>query len=414
MELPEDWTVKKIGDIGKVYNGNSINEQFKRDNFLGKNGTPFIATKDVGFDGAIDYNNGVNIPDYRTYGYKVAPADTPIICVEGGSAGRKVGFVDRDVCFGNKLFAVVPYGEVIPKYLYYFYLSEEFQRNFSSNLLGIIGGVSSVKFKGIQIVYPSINEQHHIVSILNQAFTAIDRAKSNLEKNLQNAKDLFQSELDRVFREKGDDWEEKTLKSVTTKIGSGATPRGGKENYKDEGISLVRSMNVHDGVFVRKNLAFIDSKQANDLNNVVIEKDDVLLNITGASIARTCIVPDEIIPARVNQHVSIIRTKKDLLTPAFLNLLLIAEPYKKQILSTGEKGSTRQAITKAQLEEFEIHFPNDLRKQEDVVSKLKEIENYSNRLKFNYTQKLQNLEQLKKAILQKAFTGQLTNKEVTA
>ena len=102
----------------------------------------------------------------------------------------------------------------------------------------------------------------------------------------------------------------KTLDEITTKIGSGATPRGGQNAYQEEGISLIRSQNVYDFSFSKGGLAFITDEQAKKLNNVTVEKGDVLLNITGDSIARTCIVPDEILPARVNQHVSIIRCKK--------------------------------------------------------------------------------------------------------
>ncbi len=105
-------------------------------------------------------------------------------------------------------------------------------------------------------------------------------------------------------------WSKIKLSDITSKIGSGATPRGGKSAYKAHGISLIRSMNVHDGEFIEKNLAFIDESQAKKLSNVIIEKNDVLLNITGASIARCCVVPSRILPARVNQHVSILRACK--------------------------------------------------------------------------------------------------------
>ena len=112
------------------------------------------------------------------------------------------------------------------------------------------------------------------------------------------------------------DWKPFTLKEITTKIGSGSTPKGGKEAYHEIGITLVRSLNVYDFVFELKDLAFINEIQAKKLNGVTIEKDDILLNITGASVGRCTIIPENLLPARVNQHVSIIRctkTKADLL-----------------------------------------------------------------------------------------------------
>jgi len=124
--------------------------------------------------------------------------------------------------------------------------------------------------------------------------------------------------------------------------------------------------------FRMKDLAFLDDKQADKLSNVTVESGDVLLNITGASVARCCIVPDDVLPARVNQHVSIIRLVKDEMSPEFLHYALISNEYKDSLLKTGEKGgSTRQAITKAQIEDFSIKYP-PLPEQQRIVSVLDE------------------------------------------
>jgi type I restriction enzyme S subunit len=168
-------------------------------------------------------------------------------------------------------------------------------------------------------------------------------------------------------------WQTKKLAEVTTKIGSGATPRGGKTAYQNEGISLIRSMNVYDGVFDKDGLAFIDDKQANDLSNVVVESGDVLLNITGASVARCCLAPTEFLPARVNQHVSIIRPISNVIDRSFLCYLLTSKYYKDLLLQTGDKaGATRQALTKSQLEQFPISFP-PLPEQQRIVAILDEV-----------------------------------------
>jgi len=257
------------------------------------------------------------------------------------------------------------------------------------------------------IILPPQAQQKQIVATLDKAFAAIDTAKSNAEQNLKNAKELFESYLQKVFENKGDDWEEKSLVEVTSKIGSGATPRGGKANYKEVGISLIRSMNVHDFYFKEKNLAFIDDEQADALSNVAIQEEDVLLNITGASIARCCIVPKECLPARVNQHVSIIRANKEVINPVFLASLLTSKFFKDQILEIGEQGATRQAITKVQLENFEISFPKTTKEQEKVVQNINTLKAETKKLEAIYTQKIADLEEMKKSVLQKAFSGQL-------
>ena len=163
-------------------------------------------------------------------------------------------------------------------------------------------------------------------------------------------------------------WRKSRLRDVTTKIGSGATPKGGEKNYQSEGVSLIRSMNVHDGSFKFENLAYLSEVQAEKLSNVVVQNKDVLLNITGASIARCCVVPKKILPSRVNQHVTILRPDPDLIDSNFLNYLLISPEYKMLLLTSGDKaGATREALTKTQLQNFEIFFPT-LQEQKRIVA----------------------------------------------
>lgn len=162
------------------------------------------------------------------------------------------------------------------------------------------------------------------------------------------------------------------LKVITSKIGSGATPKGGNSSYQSSGISLIRSQNIYDYGFVVKGLAFINEDQAKKLDNVTVEKYDVLFNITGASIARCCIVPEEYLPARVNQHVSIIRTNDKALAK-YVQMVLVSAEYKAQLLQIGEGATSRQAITKQQLEEFKIPVPS-IPEQQKIVDEINKLE----------------------------------------
>jgi len=140
------------------------------------------------------------------------------------------------------------------------------------------------------------------------------------------------------------EWKWKPLSELTTKIGSGATPLGGKEVYIDEGVSLIRSQNVYDFEFVEDGLAHITDESARQLDSVVVEADDLLLNITGVSIGRACIVPDRVLPARVNQHVCIVRTTESL--DSFFLLSYLCYPAGKTYLLSFDAGGTRNALTK--------------------------------------------------------------------
>jgi len=142
------------------------------------------------------------------------------------------------------------------------------------------------------------------------------------------------------------------LKSLATKIGSGATPAGGRESYFSKGIPLIRSMNVHFRGFDRTGLVFLSDEQAKELSNVTVQASDVLLNITGASIGRVTVAPDEMAGARVNQHVTIIRPGPEL-SPRFL-ATFIASPFVQRLIDDIQIGATRQALTKGMIEQFEI------------------------------------------------------------
>jgi len=153
-------------------------------------------------------------------------------------------------------------------------------------------------------------------------------------------------------------WKTYKLSQVTTKIGSGATPRGGKGAYKESGISLIRSQNVLDFKFSTDGLAYIDGKQAAKLNNVSLEANDVLLNITGDSVARVCLVPNELLPARVNQHVAIIRADNKYLDAKYLKYSLLEKSNKDLLLTLSSAGATRNALTKSMIEDFELFLPS--------------------------------------------------------
>jgi type I restriction enzyme S subunit len=153
-------------------------------------------------------------------------------------------------------------------------------------------------------------------------------------------------------------WETLRLGGVCQKIGSGATPRGGSGVYISKGTSLIRSQNVYNNQFERNGLAFIGDEHAGQLENVTVEKGDVLLNITGDSVARVCQVPDNILPARVNQHVAIIRPRSEKLNPTYLRYYLVSPVMQSYMLGLASVGATRNALTKGMIESFEIPAPS--------------------------------------------------------
>ncbi len=263
-----------------------------------------------------------------------------------------------------------------------------------------ISNLSLGQIKELELPLPPLEEQKRIASILDKA----DAIRRKRQQAIQHADDFLRAAFldmfgDPVTNPKG--WEVEPLKQVTSKIGSGSTPRGGKESYLEKGISLIRSLNVHDNRFVHKDLAFISAEQAEKLKNVVVEKDDVLLNITGASVCRATLVDNSIIPARVNQHVCILRADTNRIKPSFLVSLLTSNSFKQYLLRIANSGgATREALTKQEVELLEIIIPPiSLQKQyESIVSQTRDF------LKKAVTQ---DHFPLYESLSQKAFAGEL-------
>lgn len=172
------------------------------------------------------------------------------------------------------------------------------------------------------------------------------------------------------------------LGSCCVKIGSGATPKGGATVYIASGTSFIRSQNVYNLAFDYEGLTHITEDAAKKLNGVAVHEKDVLLNITGDSVARVCMVPNNVLPARVNQHVAIIRTKENLL-PEYL-LYYLASPHMQAYmlnLAVG-KGASRNALTKGMIEDFPLLLPT-IEEQKIIV---KNLSSYDNLIKNNQKQ----------------------------
>ncbi len=164
-------------------------------------------------------------------------------------------------------------------------------------------------------------------------------------------------------------WRWVRLGDHARKIGSGFTPPGGQASYLKVGVPLIRSQNVHMNRFTLDGIAFISEEQDALMRESRVQSGDILLNITGASIGRVCVVPDDITPANVNQHVSVIRAD-DSFNPEFLSFYISTPNFQKYIFDT-QAGATRQALTKGLIEGFQVPLP-PLPEQRWIAAILKE------------------------------------------
>ena len=189
--MNDDESRVRLDDAVEILTGTSVNAAEKELRYAGlSQGLPYIATKDVALNtGVIDYDNGVRIPVGEP-GFKVAPSGSVLICAEGGSAGKKVGLTDRPVCFGNKLYAIVPGSTLSPVYLSYVVKSRGFYEQFQSHMSGIIGGVSLKKFREITIPVPALEDQLTTIEtfgILEQKLTDVENCRLRERQAQKNA-----------------------------------------------------------------------------------------------------------------------------------------------------------------------------------------------------------------------------------
>ena len=168
FEIPESWCWCRLSELCNLYTGDSINETEKKLNYTNvKEGWFYIGTKDVNFDQTINYDNGIKIP-FEKDNFRIAPKNTVLMCIEGGSAGRKIAFTNQDVCFGNKLCCFNSYKNEIEKFIFYFLQSTLFTDAFKDNINGIIGGVSINNLKGMLFPLPPLAEQKRIVAAIEK------------------------------------------------------------------------------------------------------------------------------------------------------------------------------------------------------------------------------------------------------
>ena len=363
IKIESKWEIVKLGNIAKVIKGVIYS---KNDQTANETNKIILTADNITLDGNFEVKKKVFIQEnFKIAEEKKLVANDIFICFSSGSKEHlgKVAYINEDTSYyaGGFMGIIRTKNVAISKYIFQLLNTTLRQVVRDTGSGSNINNLSSV-INEIPIPLPSKEMQEKIV-IEIEAWEMKEAAVREQIKRLEKSICVI------IEKVKGT---KTKLHDITTKIGSGATPLGGEGVYKSSGITFIRSQNVYDGFFIEDGLAYIDEEQAKKLDGVTVEKDDILFNITGASIARCCIVENKYLPARVNQHVSIIRTNQNVL-PKYVQLTLISKEIKNKLLQIGEGATSRQAITKSQLENFEIPLP-PISEQQNIVSKIEELE----------------------------------------
>lgn len=364
--MREGWTYKNMSEVFDLQMGKTPDR--KTPSYFGGNNV-WVSIRDL--DGKEIGESNEHITDTAVTTTNIRKVKKGTVIMSFKLTVGKCAICTKDLYTNEAIMAFnLKEGyDITPDFLYY-YLSNYNWKGANKAVMGMTLNKATISQQ--RISYPSLSEQQSIVAELDKINELISLKKAQLSDLDSLAQSIFYDMFgDPIENEKG--WEVRKLGDLCNKIGSGATPRGGNESYKNQGISLIRSMNVYNNEFRCKDLAFIDEEQADALSNVVVFPQDILLNITGASVARCCIVPDDILPARVNQHVCIIRPKS-IADSIYLNYMLTNDSYQNHLLSLARsKAATREALPKSIVEDLHIPLP-PLPLQQEFAKRIELIE----------------------------------------
>ena len=402
-KLPENWCWVKASAVARIYTGNSISEKIKADKYAGQQeGLLFIATKDIGFDNAINYETDIRIPDYPNF--KIAPANTALLCIEGGSAGRKVGFVNREVCFGNKL-CVFAAEKVNSKFIYYILQSQYFIQQFNNRKHGLIGGVSVSDLAEIGFPLSPLAEQQRIVDRIESLFVKLDEAKEKAQAVVDSFETrkaailhkAFTGELTAKWREERgvsiDNWKTTRFDSVAA-IRSNLVDPAEYQSFphiapdnieKKTGVLLEYHTIAEDGVTSGKHRFYsgqiLYSKIRPYLSKAVVVDFDGLCSA-------------DMYPIEAYQNARC------------LWYYMLSDEFLLQASTAGSR-SVLPKINQKELSALTVHLPTNDREQEEIARILDELFDKEQQTKEAAEAVLDQIDLMKKSILARAFHGEL-------
>ena len=309
-EIPSHWQICRIKNVANLYTGNSLNEKEKEyySQSFEEDTIPYISTKDISRDiEKIEYESGLSIP-VSDASFSVAPKCSVLLCVEGGSAGKKVGFTDRDVCFVNKLCCFNT--STVSRYLYYYIISPSFNEPFSLSIQGIIGGVSVSTIKNFIQLLPTPSEQQAIADFLDKKCSEIDELICLQEKIIEELKAYKQSVIteavikglkpDVPMKDSGIEWMGKIPNTWSVKrlkfIGEGENglTYSPSDLCGEEGTLVLRSSNIQGSKLVFEDNVYVSCAIPERL---WVKKGDIIIcsrNGSAALVGKCALVEEDI------------------------------------------------------------------------------------------------------------------------
>lgn len=393
--MRKGWEIKKLGEVCLVIAGQSPEGKFYNNEALG---LPFYQGKKEFTDKFIGKPT-----TWTSVITKEAKKDDILMSVRAPVG--PINFATQRICIGRGLAAIRASELVDKNFIYSFLIKHESE--IVGNSGAVFNSINKNQIENIQIPIPLLPEQQRIVSILDEAFSSIEQAKENLQRNLQNAKELFQSELNSIFTNKGEGWEETTLKA-NIELSTGFAFKSKFYTDNEDDILLLRGDNIMQGDFRWQDVKRWNKSEYDDYQKYKLQENDIVLAMdrpwVKAGLKCAKLTTNEV-PSLLVQRTARLRANSKI-DSSFLYHLIRSKGFITYLLK-GQTGLGVPHISGPQILSFSFSRPS-LTEQQKIVQQLDKLSAETKRLEATYQQRLDALEELKKSILQKAFSGELS------
>ncbi|QHA90168.1 restriction endonuclease subunit S [Bacillus sp. N1-1] len=329
-----------------------------------------------------------------------------------------------DVLCGYHLALLRPNDQINGKYLFYTLQSQAINQQFHAKANGVTRfAIGKNTIKNAMVLIPPLLEQEKIAKWLDESLSNIDEIVSKKKQQIEILKQYHQSLItetvtrglnsDVKMKDSGvewlgeipEHWNIKKIKHFTNHIGSGKTPRGGGEIYVDEGVLFLRSQNIHKDSLRLDDVVYIPKEIDNKMANSRVKNNDILMNITGASIGRANVYKLDI-PANVSQHVCIIRVKEEKISPDYLNYVIASSYFQSQIMAY-QNGASKEGLNFSQISNISFIVPRNIEEQNSIVDflnmKISQIESIRKLM----LQQIESFQQYRQSLIYEVVTGKI-------
>lgn len=388
--MRKEWDVKTLENVCKMYQPKTVAKK----NLISNGKYPVFGA------------NGI-IGRYNKYNHENPEL---LVTCRGATCGA-VNISEPFSWINGNAMVIKPGEHLLKSYVAYFFRG-------AININDVITGsaqpqITRTSLNSVKIPIPPLPEQKRIVAILDEAFEAIDQAKANIERNIENAEELFQSKLNEIFSQRGDGWEERTVDEITNVINGYAFK---SNNFSPENsVKSIKITNVGVQEFVEDTENNLPKDFLDTYDKVKVSRGDIVIALTrtiissGLKVAR---VPESYDGALVNQRVAALTPIKELINPTYLYYFLSTDIVSNYVLSNVNT-LMQPNLSIRDLRKLQVPICS-ISKQKEITFIIDSLWDSVNKVIETYQRELNNISELKKTILQKAFSGELTANEHVA